>query len=151
MMIGSRCSRSMNAESLVANGFGLIREIREQNAERSPSSPSLLKKRDRLNAQVPNFLYRERISRIPPPEGPRTDQLRRATRPAGSPALRVLPGGQRGLTRRSPPRINSGQMPSPHPLRLPSRPCHTGAGIACLAARYRSTILDGAESQSPCI
>ena len=39
----------MNAESLVDNGFGLIREISEQNAEKS-SVVSLPKKMAMLNA-----------------------------------------------------------------------------------------------------
>lgn len=38
--IGSRCMRSINAESLIAAGPGFIRAIREQNARKPPSGRS---------------------------------------------------------------------------------------------------------------
>ena len=40
----------MNAESLVEDAFGFMREMREQNAENPRGAPGRSKKRDMLNA-----------------------------------------------------------------------------------------------------
>jgi len=49
-MTGWRWSLSMNAESLVEFGFGLILEMMEQNAEKCLSFSDLAKKIAMLNA-----------------------------------------------------------------------------------------------------
>ena len=57
-MTGSRCSRSMNAESLVEDGLGLIREIREQNARESVILAVLVEKNghvERVCPQIPGI------------------------------------------------------------------------------------------------
>lgn len=55
----------MNAESLVDDALGFIREMTEQNAENPRDAPGRSKKRDMLNAWVPRLLYIERMERSP--------------------------------------------------------------------------------------